>query len=196
MPETNETVERILDGTLRSIARQGLRRLSMSDIAEEAAVSRGTVYRYFTDRDQLLNALGEHVRLGYERGLEIAIADDPQGRDRVRAVLEFLRTYAESKGMDRILELQPNFVMDYLGSHLPDYLRAMRKALQPALDDLAAVRDGRIDAGTVNEIFYRVLTSGYFLEHGHARELPKKLLALWDALDGKPTAATKRARAR
>jgi AcrR family transcriptional regulator len=195
MPDPNETVERILDATLRSIARQGLRRLSISDIAEEAGLSRGTVYRYFNDRDQLLNALGEHVRLGYERGLQAAIADDPQGRNRVRAVLEFMRGYAELRGLDKILELQPAFVTNYLESHLPDFLRAMRRALQPALNDLAAVREGRIDAGTVNEIFYRVLTSGYFLEHGHARDLPKKLLALWDALDGK-TSAAKRSRSR
>ena len=52
-PANNETVNRILDGALRALARRGLRKLSMSDICEEAGISRGTLYRYFKSKDWL-----------------------------------------------------------------------------------------------------------------------------------------------
>ena len=45
----------IRGATQRVIARHGLRGASMSAIAEEAGVAKGTLYLYFEDRDDLLD---------------------------------------------------------------------------------------------------------------------------------------------
>jgi len=48
--------ERLLEAASRCVARDGLAGLAMAAVAEEAGVSRPTVYRYFEDRRALLEA--------------------------------------------------------------------------------------------------------------------------------------------
>jgi AcrR family transcriptional regulator len=55
------TPERILRAAEECVRRWGIRRVSMSDVAQQAGVSRGSVYRYFTDRDALVQAVLERV---------------------------------------------------------------------------------------------------------------------------------------
>jgi AcrR family transcriptional regulator len=55
------TPERILRAAEECVRRWGLRRVSMNDVAVEAGVSRGSVYRYFPDRDALIQAVLERV---------------------------------------------------------------------------------------------------------------------------------------
>jgi AcrR family transcriptional regulator len=59
-------VESITQGALRAIARKGAS-ATMQDIADESGISKGTLYLYFKDRDELL----QHVS---ERGLSELLA--------------------------------------------------------------------------------------------------------------------------
>ncbi|TMS53372.1 TetR/AcrR family transcriptional regulator [Mycobacterium sp. DBP42] len=49
-----DTRDRILDAAERCIIRHGVRKTTMEDIASEVGMSRPGVYRYFSDRDDLL----------------------------------------------------------------------------------------------------------------------------------------------
>ncbi len=51
---------RILDAAERCMARYGLR-VSMRDVAAEAGMSRGSVYRYYADREALVDAVLERT---------------------------------------------------------------------------------------------------------------------------------------
>jgi AcrR family transcriptional regulator len=51
------TRERILDAAERTIRRLGIDRFGMRDVATAAGRSRGSVYRYFPDRDTLVEAV-------------------------------------------------------------------------------------------------------------------------------------------
>ena len=53
------SIQKIMDGTLRAINSIGARRLSMSDISESSGVSRGTLYRYFASKEEVLAAFSE-----------------------------------------------------------------------------------------------------------------------------------------
>ena len=55
------TDQRVLDAAERCMDRFGPRRVSMSDVAAEAGLSRGSVYRYFADRDSLVTAVLERT---------------------------------------------------------------------------------------------------------------------------------------
>ena len=57
--ELSPSVIRILSGALDAIAARGVKRLSMSDIIDASGVSRGTLYRYFSNKDQVLSAVAE-----------------------------------------------------------------------------------------------------------------------------------------
>lgn len=57
MTETTPTTpERIQQAALDLFLQQGIRKTSIDDIAERAAVTRVTVYRHFADRNQLIEA--------------------------------------------------------------------------------------------------------------------------------------------
>jgi AcrR family transcriptional regulator len=182
--DTNPTVERILDGALRALSRHGLTRVSMGDVSKEAGVSRGTVYRYFANRDQLLDAVGHHVQRGFEIGLDQAIAENPALDARVEIVLEFLTAYSKRPEIQRLEELQPKFVLDYLHRELPQYVRKLDDALRPALEQAESVRSGKVDPSFVSDLIIRTTMSNRLLGGADPDVLAKQLLSLWNALAG------------
>ena len=64
----------ILDGAARAFAVQG-EQTSMNDVAEAAGVARGTVYRYFPNRDALLDELAQAAVSDVEARLQSARID-------------------------------------------------------------------------------------------------------------------------
>src|ERR1700756_178522 len=60
--------DRILAAAERCIARHGIRKTTMEDIASEVGMSRPGVYRYFADRDDLLiELITRHARVLRDR---------------------------------------------------------------------------------------------------------------------------------
>jgi AcrR family transcriptional regulator len=55
-PQPDAARGRLLDAAARCIARDGLTSTGIASVADEAGVSRPTVYRYFVDRDALVEA--------------------------------------------------------------------------------------------------------------------------------------------
>ena len=91
--DDEEARRRILDAAGRCIVRRGNTQFRMGEVADEAEVSRSTVYRYFPGRDEVLlglmlmrvdNALGELVR-------SLPAPDDP-----VRSVPQLVLARVES----------------------------------------------------------------------------------------------------
>jgi TetR/AcrR family transcriptional regulator len=91
--DDEEARRRILDAAGRCIVRRGNTQFRVGEVADEAGVSRSTVYRYFPGRDDVLlglllmridNALGELVR-------SLPAPDDP-----VRSVPEMVLARVES----------------------------------------------------------------------------------------------------
>lgn len=83
--DLRDTQHKIVDAAFRCFERYGPQRTSMSDIAEEAGISRRTLYRVFDDRSSLIEeilrrrfiALGETVqaRLKAYDDIEEALVD-------------------------------------------------------------------------------------------------------------------------
>ncbi|MHB1519417.1 MAG: TetR/AcrR family transcriptional regulator [Acidimicrobiales bacterium] len=78
-PALSPNRERLIDATLRCLARHGTVKTTVDDIAREASVSRATVYRTFPGgRDELLAALvdTEVARLFTAVGLRLGTAEN------------------------------------------------------------------------------------------------------------------------
>ena len=67
------TEQRILDAAERCMSRLGLRRVSMSDVAVQAGVSRGAVYFHFRDRATLVDAVLGRVATRFVAGSTTAV---------------------------------------------------------------------------------------------------------------------------
>lgn len=79
MPEDGDRQEEILSAAAGVILRLGYDKTTMRDIADEAGVSRGTVYLYFKGKDELFEALVYHEWLQYAQIWMETIEADPRG---------------------------------------------------------------------------------------------------------------------
>jgi AcrR family transcriptional regulator len=92
-----DTAERILGAAEACIRRWGIRRFSMNDVAREAGVSRGSVYRYFADRDALVQAALEQVAIQRVREAEPAVRAQPTLAAKVAEAAVFVRRLADDE---------------------------------------------------------------------------------------------------
>ncbi len=79
MPDSDERQEQILGAAATVIARLGYDKTSMSDIADEAGVSRGTVYLYFKGKEDLFEALVYREWMHYAQTWMEYVDSDPRG---------------------------------------------------------------------------------------------------------------------
>jgi AcrR family transcriptional regulator len=177
---TRATTEaRIFDGALHAIARQGPKKLAMSDIAHEAGVSVGTLYRYFKNKDELLQSLGDHFVTKLQAVLHAAIADNPEHADRLQIVIDvMLRFWPENPATVQIGQLEPGFVLDYIKRVAPRLTAVLRDALEPVLSDSAAVLGGSTTLDEVADLIVRMAFSHYFMPSRDYREFRDVLVVL------------------
>ncbi|GAA1076498.1 hypothetical protein GCM10009605_11570 [Nocardiopsis composta] len=120
------------DALLRTVARRGLARTTLVDVAEEAGVSVGLVQRYFRSKTDLLRFGVDHVyRRGADRlaGIELA----PPLRDLMLKVTETLLPLDD----DRRTELA--VWLEFIAASLtdPEMARIHREATRKIVDGLA-----------------------------------------------------------
>lgn len=80
-----DMVEQIFLATERLMAESGLHNLSMHKIAKEAKISAGTIYLYFSSKDELLEQLARRVFTRFSQELE-------KDYDETRSYFEQYRT--------------------------------------------------------------------------------------------------------
>jgi len=134
--ELSPSVIRILSGALEAIAARGVKRLSMSDIIDASGVSRGTLYRYFSNKDQVLAAVAEFVCAGFENGIRDAGKDIDDPILRLKAVMQFYARYTDENSPGRIFEVEPAFHLAFFRSRFARYKQAVLDALEPTFDHL------------------------------------------------------------
>lgn len=132
--ELSPSVIKILSGALDAIASRGVRRLSMSDIIDASGVSRGTLYRYFSNKDEVLAAVAEFVCTGFENGIRQAGHDIADPIERFRAIMQFYARYTIENSPDRLFEVEPAFHLAFFRSRFARYKAAVQDALDPVFD--------------------------------------------------------------
>ena len=91
-PQREAARERLLDAAARCIARDGLTATGIASVADEAGVSRPTVYRYFEDRDALVEAALHRAGMAQLAAMKAHLARFPTAEAQaVEAVLFALR---------------------------------------------------------------------------------------------------------
>ena len=142
-PDPATTSERILDATLEVLARSGARRLSLSDVAATAGVSRPTLYHWFSSKEALLEAFGRYEQQRYDSGIARAVAG-LEGDARLEAVLRFVVEFQHSYSLRRIVDVEPEHVVHQMTRVMP----IMRDRLLAHFPS----PDGRVVASVVTRI--------------------------------------------
>lgn len=179
MPAKDDTLSRIMDGTLLALARRGVRKLSMSDVGTQAGISRGTLYRYFSSKEELLAAIAVHVEKGLLDELVKAVDRRPALDVRVQVVVEamvyFSRTHPEAI---QVIAIEPGFGIEFIRRVFPEFVAMAEQLLTPALELTPAVRSGAMTSGELSELILRVAASTFFIPAADIDEIPRAIAAL------------------
>lgn len=116
--EDTSTRHRILVATAEVLARSGQTKLSLSEVALQAGVSRPTLYRWFADKQELLDAFGLHEREMFDSGIGRATVG-LRGTEKLDAALRFIVEYQQSYSGVRLVDIEPEVVIAQLAHVIP-----------------------------------------------------------------------------
>jgi AcrR family transcriptional regulator len=123
--EDTSTRNRILAATVEALGRSGHTKLSLSEVAVHAGVSRPTLYRWFASKEELLTAFGVYERDMFVTGLARATSGLHRNQ-KLDAALSFIVEYQQSYSGARLVDVEPEAAVAQLAQVIP----VMRAGLQ------------------------------------------------------------------
>lgn len=144
MPDMSATStrERILAATAEVLGNYGMTKLSLSEVAAQAGVSRPTLYRWFASKEDLLDAFVVWERKHYDRAIAKINADLPADQ-RLDATLRIIVDFQRSYPGLRMVDIEPAQVITRLAQFIPlmrDRLERLTKGDQADVAAATAVR--------------------------------------------------------
>ncbi|HWE56883.1 MAG TPA: TetR/AcrR family transcriptional regulator [Acidimicrobiales bacterium] len=164
MPEfVPATRDRILEGALAALGRVGPRRLTMSDVSDRAGLSRGTVYRYFPTKEDLLAVLAEYEQDRFAEGLRRALAAT-EGEPTLASVIGYIVGYLhQHPALPLMIDVEPEFVLAFLRRQMPVFHRITEELLGPVMARSRPVREGLVTVRELDELLLRVVLSVFLV---------------------------------
>lgn len=155
MPEADAATLAILDAAVVEFEQHGFRRVALDDVARRARVSRTTIYRRFTNKDELIAAV-------IERGNATLFADiarelkqtAPQSNYYVEAFTLSILKFRSHRVLHRMVTDEPALVLQLASQHWPAAIERMAEALRIIFPPGFAERIG---ADAVNELADTIL---------------------------------------
>jgi len=173
---------RILAATAQVLGRNGMTKLSLSEVALQAGVSRPTLYRTFADKRELLDAFVVWERQFYERAIAEATADIP-ACERLDAALRVIVEYQQSYPGLRMIDIEPAQVIRRLSRVIP-LMRARLERLAKGPDATLAVGTAvrvamahYLVAGDDADQFLEQLRYAARVKHHSSAEIPRIALS-------------------
>jgi AcrR family transcriptional regulator len=131
------TRRRILAATFVVLARDGRRKLQLSDVAAEAKVSRPTLYRYFGSKEGLLEAFGLYEQDNFDSGIAAAMAG-LSGADRLDAALRFIVEFQSTYSLGSLADIEPEHVLHQMKRVLPSMHERIARIISGDENEVAA----------------------------------------------------------
>jgi len=138
--------ETVIEATYACVARYGMAKTTIEDVAKESGVSRATIYRLFDGRDQLLReTVGWEMNRFFLRLAE-AVADAPDLAGRLEIGLTFAhRAIREHEVLQKVLITEPDRLLPLLTIEQHRVLAYVHDYLRPLIDEEG--RAGRLRPG-------------------------------------------------
>jgi AcrR family transcriptional regulator len=172
----DERPRELLEAALRVFAARGYRNTRIEEVAAEAGVTKGAVYHYFANKEELLlRALEQYQERVFGRMKEALRPEHGSASLRLRLVIRHAFGGADPVRRDVLLLLQG------IAAEVPDaYRRWLASGPMHAWRLLASLIDegkasGEFRADVDGEVAARVVLAGLITEfvwQGHARQVP------------------------
>lgn len=136
----------------------------MSDVSERSGLSRGTVYRYFPTKEDLLAVLAEYEQNRFSEGLRKALEESPPAEMTVGSVVEYIIGYLrQHPALPLMIDVEPEFVLAFMRRQLPFFHRITEELLDPVMSNSRPVREGSVSVTELNDLLLRVVLSVFLV---------------------------------
>jgi AcrR family transcriptional regulator len=123
----------LTDAALECIAAYGVRKTSLSDVADRAGVSRSTVYRAFGDKEGLMRAVVAAEMSRFLEQLDHAVPWDAALSAALERAIAFTMRYLEGhSAFQRVLRYEPEELIDVVLERPNDDERSLHPLLRAA----------------------------------------------------------------
>ncbi|MCP4903838.1 MAG: TetR/AcrR family transcriptional regulator [bacterium] len=175
----NPTRQRILDGARDAVALHGVSKLGMADVCRCAGMSRGTLYRYFGSREELLLELSRCEAERFRDRVLEAARSAPTPEARLHVLLEqSTRQVQEHPALQRLLESDPGRVLRALREQFGTIREEIHEILAPVLEATAPVRSGVVEVDQLVDWFTRILVTAYIIPDPDPEKMLEGLSAM------------------
>ncbi len=132
---SSEMQERILDAALACVARVGLAKTTLDDVAREARCARATLYRYFPGKQPLVGAIVEREARRIGDALVAATANCSTVEDAlVATIVTGVASLERHRALQTVLLVEPEVLLPHLAFHrADDFLRGASAVVAPAI---------------------------------------------------------------
>ena len=161
--------EQIVETALQVMSESSIRRLTVQDIARRMGMAPSALYRHFRNRDAMMSAVLEHIRVKLYRNIEAVRQDSDNAVERLRRLLHrHLRLVREEHGIPRI------FFSDELWGRQPERRRKMYRIVIGYLGEVEdIVRQGQLggeirrdlDPAAAARLFFGIVQPAALLWH-------------------------------
>jgi TetR/AcrR family transcriptional regulator, fatty acid metabolism regulator protein len=152
----------ILDAARRVLVEKGLHDTSMADVARNAGVSDGLLYRYFESKRALLDTVLKEFYVGLLARLEGEVFRLAAFEDQFHRLVELhLTTFVENPGLCRLFISEVRVASNYRGSETQLLNRRYTKVLLRLME--RAQKERRVRSGLDLTLFRDLVFGG--IEH-------------------------------
>ena len=182
---------RLLDATRLGLTQFGAQRLSMSDVADLAGVSRPTLYRYFPSKEELLRALAEHEAHRFDSGLSRALRGQ-SGAQRLDVALQFIVRYLGSYGLQQLVQVESVFVLQRIAAGFPEQRAHLARLIAESLADAEIGRENppTLSPEDTADLVLRIAMSYFLIPNADRSDLLLALRAVVSVATGTPAPST------
>ncbi|OBF29911.1 TetR family transcriptional regulator [Mycobacterium sp. ACS1612] len=162
-----DTREAIITAAMRCFGRQGLTKTTVVDIARAADVSRSTVYEYFRDKSDIVEACAEHSSQRFYREMARAMARGESLEDKLTLAAVFVtkarrfvepEVYFDADEVSLLLTKNAAALLGECSEFLAPYLAAAKLTGEVRKD---------LDVASAGEWFARMLFSLFSTPSAH-----------------------------
>ncbi len=190
-----DTPERILEAAYGCIARVGLARTTVEDVAKAAGFSRQTIYRYYLSKDHLVMALVLREEEKFLDGARAAFARADDLRAGLEDAIAFcLRFAREHPLLDRLLAMDSETLLPYLTTRSAPVVDRAADVVSSEIRSKAWVRADILDEA-VDALVRVILSHALSPSRRRIEDVAHDLAVMVTvALTGSETAGTKEVR--
>lgn len=154
--------ERIFEATFACVARYGIAKTTVEDVAREARMSRATVYRYFAGKDELVRETIAWETAHFFTRLAEVVAGIEELAPLLEEALFFAHEAVEDHAvLQKVLQTEPELLLPEMSTEAERLITLVRAFLVPWLDreELCAGVDRDAAAEHVARLFLSFLSA-------------------------------------